>query len=150
MSRVWLIGVAAFVLALVVAGLVVALITTRGGVDLLPADSPEGAVQRYLLALEDEDYPEAYDYVAASSKTGCTFEEFLRLAAYREVRDSHMTLEDIKQFDDTAIVTASVTVFEPDVPFGASEYTYDRTYQLELEEGHWRLAWPEHWCPQPY
>ncbi len=150
MSRVWLIGVAAFVSALVVAGLVVALVTTRGGVDLLPADSPEGAVQRYLLALEDEDYAEAYDYVADSSKTGCTFEEFVRDASYREVRGSRMTLEDTKRFDDTAIVTASVTVFEPDLPFGTSEYTYDRTYQLELEDGHWRLTWPEHWCPSLY
>lgn len=150
MSRAWLIGIAAFVVALVVAGLVVALVTTRGGVDLLPADTPEGAVQRYLLALEDEDYPMAYDYVTAGPKSGCTFEEFLRLASYREVRDSHMTLEDTQRFDDTAIVTASVTVFEPDVPFGTSEYTYDRTYQLELEEGQWLLAWPEYWCPPPY
>jgi hypothetical protein len=150
MSRVWLIGVVAFVLALVVAGLVVALITTRGGVDLLPADSPEGAVQRYLLALEDDDYAEAYEYVADLSKSGCTFEEFVRLASRRGVRDSHMTLEGTQRFDDTAIVTAGVTVFEPDVPFGASEYTYERTYQLELEDRQWRLTWPERWCPPPY
>src|SRR3972149_8937189 len=92
MSRVWLIGVAAFVLALVAAGLVVALVTTRGGVDLLPADSPEGTVQRYLLALEDEDYPMAYEYLAARPKRSCTLEEFLRLVSYRDVRGSPMTL----------------------------------------------------------
>jgi hypothetical protein len=150
MSRVWLIGVAAFVLALVVAGLVVALVTTRGGVDLLPADSPEGTVQRYLLALEDEDYPKAYDYLAAGSKDACSFDEFLRQTSYGEVRDSHMTLDDTRIFDGSAVVTATVIVFEPSLPFGASEHTYDRTFQLSLEDGQWRLTGPEYTCPSLY
>ena len=57
MSRAWLIGVTVFVVALAVAGIVVALVTRSGG--LLPADSPEGAVQRYLRAMQDQDYKPA-------------------------------------------------------------------------------------------
>lgn len=150
MSRLWLAGVAVFVVALAVAGVVVALVTTRGEADLLPADSPEGVVQRYLLALEDKDYREAYSYLNASTKKGCAFEDFARQASYQEVRDSHMTLEDTERFDGSAVVTARVTVFEPDVPFGASEYSYERTFDLTLEEGQWRLARPGYWCPTPY
>ena len=146
MPRVWLIGMAVFVVALAVAGLVVALVTSRGAATL-PADSPEGAVQRYLLALEDEDYREAYAYLSAGSQRACAFEDFLRRASHRDVRGSRTTLEDTQRLDDTAIVTAEVTVFDLDVPFDPYEYTYRRTFSLRLEEGEWRLVSPDYWCP---
>lgn len=146
MPRVWLIGMAVFVVALAVAGLIVALVTSRGAATL-PADSPEGAVQRYLLALEDEDYREAYAYLSASSQRACSFEDFLQNASYRDVRGSRMTLEDIRRLDGTAIVTAEVTVFDLDVPFDPYEYTYRETFNLRLEEGQWRLVSPAYWCP---
>lgn len=150
MSRVWLVGTVVFVVALAVAGVVTALVTTRGGTDLLPADSPEGAVQRYLLALEREDFREAYGYLSANSKQACPLEDFLRQASYREVRESHMTLEDTERLDGTAIVTARVTVFDPDIPFGPSEHSYERSFELKLENGQWRVTWPERWCPPLY
>ncbi len=45
MSRIWLFGGVTLVTALVVGSVTIALITGRD-VDLLPADSPEGVVQR--------------------------------------------------------------------------------------------------------
>ena len=149
MSKVWLVGVAAFVVGLVIAGLVVALVTTRD-VDLLPADSPEGVVQRFLLALEDQDYREAFAYLTASAQTRCPLDEFIRQASYREFRDSHITLEGTQRLDGSAIVTARVTVFEPEIPFGSSEYSYDQTFQLRREEGQWRLSWPDYRCLPVY
>ena len=148
MSRVWLIGVAVFVVTLVVAGLVIALVTTRDA-DVLPADSPAGTVQRYLLALQDHDYRLAYDYLSAETKRSCDLEDFLRFARDGELRDSRMTLEDTEVFDGRAIVTARVTVFYPDI-FGPSEYSYDRTFDVRLEQGQWRLDWPDFRCPPIY
>jgi hypothetical protein len=78
MSRIWLFGALAFVVALVATGLTVALVTTRD-VDLLPANSPEGVVQRYLLALEDEDYEEAYGYLSSELRRQCSFDYFFVL-----------------------------------------------------------------------
>lgn len=149
MSRVWLVGVAAFVATLVVAGVVVALVTTRGEADLLPADSPEGTVQRYLIALQDHDYRLAYGYLSASTTSACGLDDFLRFARDGELRDSRMTLEDSEIFDGSAIVTARVTVFAPDI-FGPSEYSYDRTFDVRLEQGQWRLVWPDYRCPPIY
>lgn len=150
MSRLWLIGTAVFVTALIVAGLIVALVTSRGE-DLLPADSPEGAVQRYLQALEDNDYVEAHDYLAEEVAGRCSVEEFVQSASrYGDVRDSQMTLEGTQRLDGTAIVTARVTVFEPDVPFPPSEYSYTRTYEVSLENGEWKLVWPDYFCPPLY
>jgi len=148
MSRAWLIGVTVFVIALAVAGIVVALVTRSG--DLLPADSPEGAVQRYLRALQDRDYEVAYGYLSSASKNGCSLQDFLRQASYREVRDSHMTLEDTRRLDGTAIVSARVTVFDPTVPFGPSESSYEQTFELKLENGQWRVTWPDYRCTPLY
>lgn len=148
MSRVWLIGVAVFVATLVVAGVIVALVTSRED-HLLPADTPEGAVQRYLLALQDRDYRLAYGYLSDETKSTCDLEDFLRYASEGELRGSQMTLEDTQRFDDSAIVRARVTVFAPDI-FGPSEYSYDRTFNVRLEQGQWHLDWPDFRCPPIY
>ena len=147
MARAWLIGVATFVAALVVAGVVVALVTT--GEDLLPADSPEGTVQRYLIALQDHDYPLAYGYLSRDTKRSCELQDYVRFASDGELRDSRMTLEDTQVFGDSAIVTARVTVFAPDI-FGPSEYSYERTFDARLEQGQWQLDWPDFRCPPLY
>ena len=152
MSKIWLIGAVTFVVALVAAGLAVELVTTRGGVHLLPLDSPEGVAQRYLLALEDEDYKEAYGYLGSELQEQCSFDYFLKGVSYTRLKDSQVTLESVRVMDDRAQVTARVTVFEPGAPFGGSEYSYDWTFHLKREEGQWRLTdtpempWPA-WCP---
>jgi hypothetical protein len=145
-SRLWLAGVAIVVTAFVVTGLVIALVTTRGQ-DLLPEETPEGTVQRYLLALEDRDFAEAYTYLASDPSSPCTQSDFVREASrYVELRDSSMTLEDTQVFDGTAIVTAHVTVFDPEISFPPSEYSYDRTFEVVLEDDIWRLVRPEFSC----
>ena len=146
MAKAWLIGVVVFVGALVVAGLVVALVTSRD-MDMLPADSPEGTVQRYLLALEDASYDEAYGYLSASTRAVCSRTQFLRYASYREVRDVSMTLEDTRRFDSSAVVVARVTVFDIEPTLQPQEYSYEQTFDLRLEAGQWRLVSPDYWCP---
>lgn len=148
MSKAWLIGVTVLVAALAAAGIVVALVAR--GEKLLPADSPEGALHRYLRALEDQDYKVGYGYLSASSRATCSLDDFVVQASYREVRDSHMTLEDTQRLDDTAVVSARVTVFDPEVPFGANEYSYERTFQLKLEDGQWRVTGPSYRCEPFY
>lgn len=146
MARAWLIAVVVFVGALVVAGLVVALVTNRQA-ETLPADSPEGAVQRYLLALEDRRYDDAYGYLSAGTKAICPRSQFLRYASYREVRDVRMTLEETRRFDSSAVVVTEVTVFDIEPPLQPQEYSYEQTFDLRLEAGEWRLVSPDYWCP---
>lgn len=145
MARAWLIAVVVFVGALVVAGLVVALVTSSDAT--LPAGSPEGAVQRYLLALQDQHYQEAYDHLSAGSKATCPFSQFVRNGSYREVRDVRMTLKDTRRFDSSAVVVAEVTVFDVQQPLQPSEYSYNETFDLRLENGQWLLTSPGYWCP---
>ena len=147
MAKSWLLAAVAVVATLLVGAVAIAIVTTRGGVDLLPADSPEGVVQRYLMAIEREDYRAAYDYLSSDLRVSCSLDDFVRRGYWPEPTGDHVTLEKTQRFDGRARVTARVTVFNPDVPFGASEYSYDWTFQLRLEEGEWRLTGPEWWCP---
>jgi len=147
MAKNWLLAAVAVVAALLVGAVAIALVTTRGGLDLLPADSPEGVVQRYLLAIESEDYQAAYYYLSSDLRVSCSLDDFVGRGYWPATRQDHMTLEKTQRFDDRAVVTARVTVFDPDVPFGTSEYSYDRTFHLKLEGGQWRLTGPEWWCP---
>ena len=150
MSRIWLFGGMIVVAALVVGSVTIALITGRD-IELLPADSPAGVVQRYLLALEDEEYAEAYNYLTSDLRDRCSLAEFVRMAPETRVRDTRLTLEGTQKFDDSAFVRASITVFPPvsqlDFPLRPSEYTYERTYNLSLDAGEWRMAEPHWWCP---
>lgn len=152
MTKIWLVGAVTFVIALVVGGVAVALVTGRGDVADLPSDSPEGVVQRYLLAIEEEDYREAYNYLSSDVRRECRYEYFINEVSFTEIRDSRATLEGKRVEDDRALVKARITVFEPGGLFGPSEYSYDRTFHLKLEDRQWRLTsipeapWPV-WCP---
>ena len=110
-----------------------------------------GVVQRYLLALEDEEYAEAYNYLTSDLRDRCSFAVFVRRAPSTRVRDTRLTLDETQRFDDSAFVRTSSTVFRPvsqlDFPLRPSEYTYERTYNLKLEDGQWRMAEPDWWCP---
>jgi ketosteroid isomerase-like protein len=146
MSRLWLGGAVAVVAALVAAALTVALVT-ENDVDTFPEGSPEDALQRYLLALEDGDYEAAYGSLSEDVQARCSLQEFLRHAPQTEVRDSELVLEDSRTFDDTALVSASVTVYETGSPFETDEYSYERIFELAREDGAWRLSGGEWWCP---
>ncbi len=147
MAKIWLVVAVTVVVGLLVSALTIALVTTRRGVDLRPEDSPEGVVQRYLLALEREDYGEAFAYLSSDLQRRCPLDEFVGRGYWPDMDGDHVTLEKTESFDGRALVTARVTVFSPDVPFGASEYSYDRTFYLKLENGQWRLTGPYWWCP---
>jgi len=152
MSKMWLIGGMVVVVVLAVGAVVTALVTGRGG-DLLPADSPEGVVQRYLRAVRKEEYAEAYGYLSSDLQRRCRVEDFAGRSywPYTE-EDQQITLERSQTFDGSAVVTATVTHFDTEgVPFGASEYSYDRTFELKREDGQWRLTVThEYWGPYEY
>jgi hypothetical protein len=147
--NLWLAAVVAGVVALAVAGVVVALVTSRNEA-LLSAGSPEGVVQRYLRALEDKRYQDAYAYLNTSAKRQCTVEEFIRATSYRQLEDSDMVLDDTQILDNTAIVTARVTVFNPGNVFDSSEYSYTETFDLTRESGQWRMKWEAYRCPPSF
>jgi hypothetical protein len=146
MAKFWLAGATTLVTALAVGAVIFALVSSRSGVRLLPVDSPGGTLQRYLLALEKEDYPAAYQYLSNEMRARCSFDEFVRRSYWRVPGRESVTLDKTESFGDRTIVRTTVTRFDAAAPFDASEHEYDRTYQLKLEFGQWKLADSGGWC----
>ena len=145
MSKLWLAGGATLLAALLIASIVVAL-TERE--EPLPEGTPERVVQRFLQAIEAEDFVLAYGFVSDSLQQECAIEEFASrsMAFDRDLRDSRVTLEKTTRFDGSAVVVVDVTRFRSGGPFETSENSSEHRFQLRQDSGgQWRitdLRWP--------
>lgn len=151
MSKWWLIGGGVALVALLAAAIGVAL-TERE--TTLTAGTPEAAVQGFLKAVEDEDYVTAHGMLSADLRSKCPVEQFAgqgRFGGVQSLRDTRITLEDTKLFNDTATVTVQVTTFYSSEPFGTSESSYSQPFILKMDaDGQWRFTeypYPLYGCP---
>jgi hypothetical protein len=127
---------------LVVAGISVAVL--RQPARELPADTPSGVVQRFYRAIEQQDYREAYDYLADGMARKPTRDQFvtfnLRSSDYN--RQERVRIDSEKVYGDSATVKVSTTHFySSGGPFvGSSDYTTSDTFSLRRELGAWRIT----------
>ena len=66
-SSRFLLGFGIFILVIVATAVTIALVGGNEQVKLLPENSPEGTVQRFLMAVKDQDYTKAYGYLYLTS-----------------------------------------------------------------------------------
>ena len=153
-SSRWLAGAAVLVGLLIVFSVVIAVLNRESEPDLLPAGSPERAVQDYILAVQREDGHAAYALLNEEVRSRCD-PDALSAESFQIYSGSFSTrLLRTKEGADEAVVTIKVT--EVDTPegvplFGGSVSDYDRTYRLIREQGEWRLrhfGWPAWGCPR--
>lgn len=111
---------------------------------LLPADSPEGTVQRYLLAISNKNFQEAYDYLSAKSNIRPTYLEwqqpFLISAdppAYR------VTIDKTDLRSNEAAVEVSVDTFRPGSILENPIHTNHIVFWLTQEETGWKIISPQ-------
>lgn len=148
-SSRWLAGIALVVLVVVVLSVVLALVN-RQGASLLAEDTPEGVVQRYLLAIEEDDSKRAYGYLSSELQEHCTYQYFWDSTRTLEVRDMRITLEGTEPLDGEVAVRVRVTQLDLSPSFDRGEFSYSRLYTLGKEEASWRFSeppWPLGWCP---
>ena len=148
-----LVVLAAAVVLLAIVAVVIAMVTGGDG-RLLSEKSPEGVVQRFLLAVEAGDYGEAYDYLGDNLKEGCTYDDFLDRSSRERIEDIQATLVKTEAFDDRTEVVISITSFRASgpflAPFDSPTSSYQHRYLLLQEEEQWlfsQMPWPVYWCP---
>ena len=149
-STRWLVGTGAAIAVLVVASVLAAVLAGGGDAETFPEDSPEGVVQRYLQAIEDDEFQTAYDYLGSALREGCTLQEFRERTRRTADRDHRVVLEGTEAFEGQTIVMVRISRVQTDAPFAPSESSYPREYTLERQEGAWRFtepAWPLNYCP---
>lgn len=143
-----LLYVAAGIVALVAIAAVAVLMLGNREPASLPADSPEGTVQRHLAAFEDGDFEAAHAFFSSEIR------EEMDVDAYEQLtRDYGMFPTDISRrvlFDrtdtdgDRARVHLTVEeYYGGGGPFGGGEtYRSPREIRLVREDGEWRIDDP--------
>ncbi len=144
LSRRWLLIFGLAIGALVI-GTVVLVLTTTSPADkpLLAADTPEGTVQRFLLAVRDEDYLEAESYLSIPVDDKIVYDLGRnRITGTGEGSGWKATLGKSTVRDDEATVNVTVAVFRPSGPFENSVRTHQVTFFLEKEGASWMITSP--------
>lgn len=129
---------------LVIATVVLALTTgSPSDKPLLSEDTPEGTVQRFLVAVRDGDYLAAEGYLSPSDDDRTEL-KFLRNRAIgsSEGPGWKATLGNTIIRDDEASVEVTVDVFRPRGPFDNAVNTQQITFFLVKEEGSWKITSP--------
>ena len=157
MSSRWLAGVALVILVIIVVSIVVALLNRSREAAMLPEGTPEGTVQRYLLAVEEEDSRQAYDYLSSKLQERCELQHF-RDSTRRFDRsvggtaeDLRVTLEGTQPINGSVEVQVRITQFHVSPPFGVNEYSHVQHFTLEKVDETWQFTeppWPMNWCPE--
>ena len=143
-SRRWLLASGLAIGVLVIVSVVLAItMASQGDAPLLPEDTPEGTVQRFLLAVRDGDYLAAESYLSPTIDDKTTYD----LQRNRVVGPSNRpgwkaTLGKSVVRDDEATVDVILDIFSPQGPFENSVRTYQVTFFLKKEGTSWRITSP--------
>ena len=143
-----MIGGAGALVILLIVSVVVALLESE---ETFAADTPEGTVQTFMRALQEDDFQASYALLSAQLKETCTVDQLFgaRFGFGHRFQDSRITHEDTTTVDTMTVVTVRIAEFRNDGPFVTSESGYTQNYTLRQEDGSWRFStfpWPVFGC----
>ena len=140
-----LLGIGITIVALVV--IAVVLVFTQKNVPLLPEDTPQGTVQRFLIAIQNKDYPQGYNYLQITEKDiKVTYDDWVRFDIPSMSSTSQpawkATLGQTTISGNNASVEVFVDTFRPNSngPFGSSTYTQLILFQLTKVGNSWLIT----------
>jgi hypothetical protein len=142
-SSRWLLIFGVIIGVLVIAAVTLVLTMTPKNMSLLPENTPEGTVQRYFLALQDEDYLTAYSYLSPSPTEKYPYEEWRSpFTSFGEKPTFKVTLGKSAVNDSKATVDVVVDIFRPGGPFDNPVHTNQITFFLKKEGTSWKITSP--------
>jgi hypothetical protein len=143
-SKRWLIIFGAAIGLLVIVAIVLVFTMSRQeGAPLLSENTPEGVVQRYLLALQDKEYMTAYSYLSPPADEKLTYEKWREsFGWYGEQNEVRVTLEEPAVTGNEATVEVTVDVFRAGGPFDNPVSTQRITFFLKQEGASWKITSP--------
>jgi hypothetical protein len=135
------VGVAALV---VLAVLIVVLVAPRSPATFAEG-SPEAAFQRYLLSVEDGDYPAAYELFSQEVRDEMSLRQYERNASgygapYGPGVSRRILFDRTSGGGDRATLHLTVEEFYAGGPFGGGDtYRSSRQVRMVREGGEWRI-----------
>jgi hypothetical protein len=144
-SNRWLIIFAIVIGILVIATVSLVLLIKGNEVTLLPEDTPQGIVQRYLIAVQEKDYPVAYNYLYFdSSQKNQTYNDWLSMVMPQASNQVtwKASLGKTTQNGNNASVEVIIDTVRPGGPFGNPTSSQQILFQLSKIDGKWLIASP--------
>lgn len=151
-SNRWLVIFGAILAAITIA--VVALVLLRSGEadTLLPADTPQGTVQRFLTAYKDRNYAEAATYLkledaGVNNPNGSPADAWHQATLNPPPEGAwKATLLHTDTYGDQAAVTVEISFFRSDAALSNPTITNQFSFELTRQDGVWRItALPYFW-----
>lgn len=123
---------------------VVLVLTNHGNVEMFPENTPQGTVQRFLLAIQEQDFQKAYSYLQIEEKgIKITYDEWLQSVSPRFQTTSvswKATLGETTVSGNTATVEVIIDIFQPGGPFESPVRTQTDIYQLSRVNNQWLIT----------
>ena len=145
-SRRWLIIFATVIVVLIIATTLLVFLTGENEADLLPEDTPEGVVQRYLIAVRERNYQEAYNYLLFDpSEEIESYDDWVRISGIRRIADGptwKANLGQTIQNGDNATVQVVFETLRPGGPFDNPVRSRQISYELKRTDSQWLITSP--------
>lgn len=144
-SNRFLLGFGIVIVAIVGVAVTLAVTGSNEQVKLLPETSPEGTVQRFLMAVKDHDYQKAYGFLAPQPEQvkGDAYDNWVR--SVQNPRDTSSWKASILKStvrDDNATVDVAVDVIRPEGPLMNPVTTNQVSFMLQKKDGRWLISQP--------
>ncbi len=110
---------------LIVAVVGAAIVNTLRPVQPLDPASPEGVVQAFLVAIDEERFDSAYQLLSVGAQADCTSADL----AIEQPDMGRVVVDDVTEFGDETLVVLDATVMEVDP---IDPYTYETTLEFTL------------------
>ena len=150
-SRRWLVIFAIAIGVLVLATVSLVLFTKNSQVTLLSADTPQGTVQRYLIALQEKDYQKAYSYLSFDSSLKMPYMSYNDwLSSVSAMPGTYnqtawkATLGKVTLDGDNATVEVTIDTFRAGGLFSNSQNSQIIPFQLSRTAGVWFITSPNY------
>ncbi|MDP2919952.1 MAG: hypothetical protein Q8O43_07025 [Dehalococcoidia bacterium] len=142
-SNRFLLGFGIAIALLVVVTLVLVL-TAKNDISMRPENTPEGTVQRFLLAVQDKDYPKAFSYlrIVENNRT-LSYDDWVisvRPPSQSLQRAWKATLGEIRVTGNKATVEVMMDIFRPGGPFENPVDVQTILFQLEKTDEAWFIT----------
>jgi hypothetical protein len=147
-SRRWLFIFAIVIGVLVIATVSLVLLTKGNKVTLLPEDSPQGTVQRYLMAVQEKDYQKAFGYLSFSPTDKITtYKDWIVMFGPSQVSSQSVwkaTLGKVTLNGNNATVEVNIDTARTGGLFGNSQYSQLIIFQLAKIANVWLITSPSY------
>jgi hypothetical protein len=142
-SRRWLVIFAVVISVLVIATVSLVLLIKENDVTLLPEDTPQGVVQRYLMAIQDRNYQKAYNYLSFNPKDKITtYNDWIMMVSSSPASTWKATLGKITENGDNAKVEVTIDIFHAGGLFEDTLRSQQIIFQLNKINSKWLVTSP--------